>query len=319
MYITFDNPIYLWFLFLIPVLIIAHYYFLKRSRGKALIFSNLKALRRMAKGSLITANLTHLVLRCFIIIALITAASGATFWVMGDRSDVNVVFALDSSASMTAADVGSSRFDTAKSLTSSIVTSMPSGADYALVSFAGASLIESSFTSERAEFLLALENTDIARIGGTDLGGAIITATNLFELRPDEGKVLVILSDGLDNRGAFISGSPMETVEYARDNQVVIYSIAIGAEGSPIGFLPEYYEIPSMFDDELMIAMSEETGGEYFRVESEDDVQDVLSELEFGFSRGFISYNLYYWAFLVVFVLLIFEWIVANTVYRRVL
>ncbi len=319
MFLTFENHLYLWFLFFIPVLIFAHYYFLKRSRSKALIFSNVSALRRLSKKKLITSNITHLIIRCLIIFFFVVAASGATLWVMGERADVNVIFAVDSSPSMTAGDVGESRFVTAKQMVSGIINMMPRGGDLALINFAGATFIQKSFTDERADILLALEGLEISRLGGTDLGGAIVTAANLFELRPDEGKVLIILSDGLANRGSFISGSPSEIIDYARDNQVVIYSIGIGSEGGPIGYLEEYYDIPAMFDEELLVGLSEGTGGDYFLVESVEDVPDVISQLSFESSRAFINYNLYYWAFLVVFVLLFFEWVVANTIYRRVL
>ena len=320
MYLTFSNPLYLWFLFLVPILIVSHYFFLRKSRSKALIFSNLSALKKMAKSNLITANLTHLIIRCLIIVVLIIGASGATLWVMGDRSEVNLIFALDSSASMTTADVGESRFSTAKLMINEIIDVSPRGADMALLTFAGVTFIQKSFTNERAEILLALEQSEIMRVGGTDLSGAIITATNMFELRPDEGKVLIILSDGLNNRGAFIAGSAVETIQYARENQVVVHSIAIGSEDeSPIGYLPEYYDIPSMFSDELLIELSEGTGGSYYRVESLDDVGAVISAMEFESTRAYVNYNLFYWAFVVVFLLLVVEWVLANTYYRRVL
>lgn len=279
----------------------------------------MEALRRLVKGNILSANITHLILRCFIILFLIVGASGLTLWVMGDSSDVNVVFALDSSASMSSPDVGESRFDVAKSIISGILTNAPQGGEFAFIRFAGVSIIENSFTDNRAELFFSLEQASILRLGGTDVGGAIVTATNLFELRPDSGKVLILISDGLDNTGSFISSSPIETIAYARDNQVVIHSIAIGSEGGPLGFLPEYYQIPAMFSDELLIVMSEETGGNYYRVESLNDATAVINELQFETTRAYVNYNLHYWAFIVVFVLLVFEWIFANTYFRRVL
>ncbi|MFP4567730.1 MAG: VWA domain-containing protein [Candidatus Woesearchaeota archaeon] len=319
MHITFSNPLYLWFLFLIPVLIFAHFFFFKRSRSKALIFSNIQAIRRMAKGNIISANLTHLVLRSLIVVAIVVAASGAKLNVLGDKSDVNIVFALDSSASMSSPDVGSSRFDTAKYLISNILSTSPRGGEYALISFSGASFIRQRFTFERAELLLTLDNMDVARLGGTDVGGAIIAATNLFESRSEGGRVLILLSDGLNNAGSFISSSPDEIVDYARDNLIVIHSIAIGGEGGPLGFLPEYYQIPAMFDDSLVNLLSEGTGGSSFRIESFSDVEGVVESLDFETSRAYITYDLAYWAFIVIFVLLSLEWILANTIYRRVL
>ena len=300
-------------------MIIAHYYFLKRSRGKALIFSNIQALKRMNKGNIITANLTHLIIRCLTIFVLIIAVSGATIWVMGERSDVNIIFALDSSASMTSPDIGSSRFESAKSIISELVNNMPSGPEYALITFAGVSKIQRIFTQEKTELLLSLDQTEIFRIGGTDVGGAIITATNLFESKPEQGKMLIIISDGLDNAGSFITGTMDEAIFYAKQNQVVIHSIAIGTEAGPLGFLPEYYQIPASFNDEIMILMSEETGGTYHRVETTNDIQTVINEITLETNRAYINHNLYYWAPILVFLFLIIEWVLANTMYRRVL
>jgi hypothetical protein len=306
-------------LLLVPILIFSHYFFFKRSAGKAVIFSNMDALRRLVKGNILSANITHLILRCFIIIFLIVGASGLTLWVMGESSDVNMIFALDSSASMSSSDVGESRFDVGKSIISDILSGAPQGSEFAFIRFAGSSVIENSFTDNRAELLFSLEGASTFRMGGTDVGGAIVTATNLFELRPDSGKVLILISDGLDNVNSFISSSPIETVAYARDNQVIIHSIAIGGEGGPLGFLPEYYEIPSMFSDELLILMSNETGGNYYRVESLNDAAAVINELQFETTQAYVNYNLFYWAFVVVFVLLVIEWVFANTYFRRVL
>jgi Ca-activated chloride channel homolog len=279
----------------------------------------MQALRRMGKGKLITANITHLILRCLIILFLVIAASGASFWVMGNKGNSNIIYVLDSSASMTSSDIGSSRFDTSKSLIASLINNAPRGVEYALISFAGVSTIQKTFTEEKAEILLALEQTPISRIGGTDVGGALITATNLFQSRPDEGKTLIIISDGLDNAGSFISGTISEAVEYARQNQVIIHAIAVGTDSGPLGFLPEYYQIPSMFNDEIMILMTEETGGTYHRLETMDELQDIIDELELESERAYVNYNLFFWAPLMVFFLLIMEWIIANTIYRRVL
>lgn len=300
-------------------MILAHYYFLKRTKTKAILFSNMSALRKMAKGNIITANITHLVLRSVLLITIIIAASGTTLWVMGERADVNIIYALDSSASMTSPDIGTSRFETGKSIISSITNNAPLGINYALISFAGVTKIQQRFTQEKIDLLIALEDTAISRIGGTDIGGAIITAANLFESRSDEGKILVIISDGLDNAGSFISGSPQEAVQYAKENQVIIYAIAVGSDSGALGFLPEYYQIPSMFNDELLIFMTEETGGNYYKIESVAEIPRIIQSIELNTQRAYINYNLYYYAFLIIFILIILEWILANTLYRRVL
>jgi len=310
---------YLWFLFLVPILIITHFYFFKKSKSKAIIFSNAQALKRMVKGSIFSANFTHLVLRCLIIICLITAASGATLWVLDESSNVNIIFALDSSASMSSPDVGESRFESAKDIISKIASDAPRANNYALLTFAGVTQIRQPFTNERAELNIALNQADISRIGGTDISSAIITATNLFELKPEEGKMLILLSDGLDNSNSFISQSLDEVSQYARDNQVVIHSIAIGSEGGPLGFLPEYYQISSMFDDKVVLTLANETEGTYSKIESFADIPNVIQSLEMESSKSFVNYNLFYWAFITVFILLTIEWVVANTIFRRVL
>ena len=66
--ITFQNPIYLWFLISIPLMILTHFYLLRQSKKKAMKFANFETIKRITGKKLITKNISMLVLRSFILL-----------------------------------------------------------------------------------------------------------------------------------------------------------------------------------------------------------------------------------------------------------
>lgn len=318
MYITFDSPQYLWFLLTIPIFIITHFWFLKRSRGKAIKFANFETLKRISGEKLLTKNMTHLVIRIIIMFCLIITASGANLWVKGLSNQTNFVMAIDSSASMTSEDVAPTRFDAAKTYMNDFVDNLDSQTKLGLVSFAGATIVESPLTDSRADFKLALHNTKISRTGGTDVPGAIITATNLLLAEPNEGKSILMVSDGVNTIGAFLSDSIDEAIKYAKKNRVIINTIGLGTNSGPLGYLPEYYNISSSYDAGLLQKLANETGGQYIYAASANDLVQAYALMNKHSDEKYINFNLSYTALIIALSLLFLEWGLANTVYRRV-
>jgi len=318
MYLTFDNPEYLWFLLSIPLFIITHFWFLKRSRGKAVKFANFETLKRIAGDKLLTKNMTHLVIRMIIMFCLIITASGANLWVKGLSNQTNFVMAIDSSASMTSEDVAPTRFDAAKTYMIDFVDNLDSKTKLGLVSFAGATIVESPLTDSKSDFKLALHNTKISKTGGTDVPGAIITATNLLLADPNQGKSIVMVSDGVNTIGAFLSDSIDEAIKYAKKNQIIINTIGLGTNKGPLGYLPEYYNISSSYDAGLLQKLANETGGRYIYASSANELAQAYTLLNKNSNEKYINFNFSFTALIIALVLLFLEWGLANTVYRRV-
>ncbi len=319
MYVTFNNPFYLWLLFSIPLFIISHFFFLRRSKSKALKFANVETIRRISGERLITKNIIHLVLRVLIIFCLIIAVAGTKYWYIGQSNNVNYVFALDTSASMTSEDVKPTRFLSAKDNIKTIVSELSSRTKLGLVTFAGVTEVQQTLTQSKIEFLISLERTSVSSSGGTDMPGAIITATNLLLTKPTEGKAIIMISDGVNTLGAHVSDSIKEAVNYARQNQIMIHTIGIGTNQGPVGYLPEYYNISSTFNEDTLKYIANATGGKYFYIQSSDELKQSLDYLSSNSTEQYLDVDLSFMALLLAVILLFIEWGLANTLYRRVM
>lgn len=303
----------------IPLFIVSHFFFLRQSKSKALKFANFQALQRVNKDKLITKNMTHLVIRILVIFCLVIASAGTTYWYMGYSNTVSYVIALDTSASMTSEDILPNRFDAAKSYVEVFVKSFDSKTRFGLLGFAGVATIEKYPLDSNTEFLNALNNMKISQTGGTDIAGAIITSTNMLLSEQTNGRAIVLISDGVNTVGAFISDSVKEAVKYAKSNQVVVHTIGLGTDSGPIGYLPEYYNLSSFYNEDLLAYISKETGGTYVYAESTNSIIQAFDYLKENSEMTYLNFNLSYLALLFALALLFIEWGISNTLYRRVL
>ena len=102
MYFTFENPVYLWYLASLPLLIMTHFLSLRTAKRKGMRFANFQTLKRIDGKKFITRNTLLLIIRLVVLLLLIGAASGVRVWYKASESDTNYVIAIDSSSSMAA-------------------------------------------------------------------------------------------------------------------------------------------------------------------------------------------------------------------------
>jgi len=102
MEIILQNPVYLWFLLSIPILIITHFLTIKSVRGKLLQFANFSAIERVAGRVPEQNNLIVLITRMIILICIVLAVVGTSIRYVGETSESDFVLAIDSSSSMLA-------------------------------------------------------------------------------------------------------------------------------------------------------------------------------------------------------------------------
>ncbi len=318
MYFTFENPEFLWLLFSVPLFIASHFHFLRKSKSKAIKFANFEALKRVAGEKLLTKNMTHLILRVVTILLLITALSGTTLWYMGSVSEIDFVVALDASPSMTAQDIPPSRFDAGKRITSDFVGGLGTRTSLGLVTFSGITFVSQPLTESRTEFQESLRTAEVMRTGGTDIAGAIITSTNLL-LNSERSKAILLISDGISTIDVFVAESIREAVIYANTYNVAIYTVGIGTDSGPVGYLPEYYGITAGFDEEALQFIASETGGFYMFNPSTEEITQSFGFVGDSSFETYVDLQLFFPALLLALMLVLAEWVLANTIYRRVL
>lgn len=314
---TFDNPIYLWYLLAIPFLIYTHFYLFRHTKLKAMMFANFEALKRVTGEKLITKNIIILVIRVLVLSCIILAASGAIFWYEGSVNENDFVIAIDISASMAAQDIKPTRLEAAKETAIEFVDKLKSKSNIGVVSFAGTTFIDTVPIDNKESIKKTIEKIDISKTGGTDIPGAIITSTNLL-LGSEKGKSIILITDGSNTIGAFIKDSIKNSVDYAVKNHVIIHSIGVGSDTGPIGYLPEYYNISAVYNENVLINISNATGGNYFIALNNDELIEAYGEINKAARKGFISVKLSYGLMLIALVLLFLEWGLISTRFRRI-
>lgn len=315
--LTFDNPLYLWYLLSIPFLIYTHFYLFRHTKLKAMKFANFEALKRVTGEKLITKNITLIVLRSILLVCIILAVSGTTLWYSGLVNQNDFIIAIDVSASMAAQDIQPTRLEAAKNYAIEIIENLQTVSNIGVVTFSGTTFIDSAPTQDKDTLKKTIEAIEIAETGGTDIAGALITGTNML-LSSQKGKTIIIMTDGSNTVGAFISDSVKNALEYTKRNHVVVHTIGIGSESGPIGYLPQYYNVSAVYNEGTLQDIANQTGGEYYNVKTNAELRAAEDKLEEASTKAMIPVKLSYGLMLVVLLLLFIEWGLINTRFRRI-
>lgn len=313
--ITFQQPQYLWFLFAIPFLIITHFFLLRYTKRKAMKFANFVALKRVTGERLITKNYTILILRIAIIACAILAVSQTIVWYQGTTNQNEYVITIDTSSSMTAEDVQPTRLDAAKTYGQEFIDALDSQTRVGVVSFSGVTFIEQTMTLNKNDAKQALANIDISA-AGTDIPGAIITATNLLATS-DRGRAIILLTDGSNTIEDFNSKSIQRAITYANVNHVKVYTVGIGTiDTAPIGYLPTYYNISASYNADNLEYIANATGGQYYHATDEKALEQAYKDIKAADKVSTLSKDLTVGLMLICLLLIMVEWGLINTRFR---
>ena len=315
--IAFTRPDFLWYLISIPFIFLAHFIMLARTKKKAMRFANFEALQRVSKDRLLTKNWTILLLRVGVIFCLILAISGTVVWYEGKSNMNDFVLAMDMSASMAAQDVQPTRFEAARNQADLFVRSLKTDARIGVVAFSGVPFVVQVPTDNRDEALQAIDGLAIETSGGTDIGGAIITGTNLL-LPSNKGRTIILLTDGSNTAGTFTENPVQHAVNYALLNHVKVDTIGVGTNAGPVWYLPEYYNISAVFDASELISISNQTHGEFYRASNSDEIAKAYTAISGQAEDALLSFDMSYGLLLIALMLLFIEWGLINTRFRNI-
>lgn len=311
MEVVFQNPLYLWFLLVVPLLIIAHYFSLRYSRKRAVKFANFIALARVSEKVGISSNNFILFIRVIVFIAVIFAISGTSVWYSGTQIDADYVIVIDSSASMLADDFFPTRFDVAKDAAKKFTNSLPIYTSIGVIGFSGTSYVAQPPTQDKQSLARAIDNLDIMKSGGTDIGGAIITGTNLLISSP-KPRVVILITDGRSNVGFEVG----QAISYANNNRIIVNTISVGTEE---GYFLELDESlgPLGVDAEELELIATSTGGKFYHPETITELNEIYKGISIV-EKSKVSLDLTFFLLIFILAALFTEWILINTKYRIV-
>lgn len=316
MRIVFTNPVYLWFLLSIPFLIVTHLFTLRYMRGSALKFSNFEAIARVSgeyklakpySGLVMNKNLFMLLLRVLTLLFVILSLSNMVLWYTGKSSEFDFVLAIDASSSMLATDLLPNRLEAAKNSANLFVDSVPGKVNVGVVSFAGVSFVEQRITENKNELKEKINKLATKSIGGTDLGGALVSSSNLL-MTSDNPKVIILLTDGRSNVGLPTDNA----ISYLNENDIVVHTIGIGTEEGGSFSLEG---LISTLDEKTLKKIAQETNGRYFKAKDEEELDKAYTEIA-NMRETQLPLNLSFPLIVAALLLLFLEWVLVNTKYR---
>src|SRR3954463_256663 len=280
--LQFASPWWLLLLLLLPL-----WWLLARRRTpSAIVFSRVSVLARGPRAgrglARFLAALRNLALACGII-ALARPRSGAHAETQTSEG-INIVVAFDISSSMLALDFQpQNRLQGARAKIKQFVAARNTDR-IGIVAFSGEALTQVPLTTDYPVVQAALDNLQPGQLeDGTAIGTAIATAANRLKDAPGRSRVLVLLTDGVNNRGSI---DPRTAAKAASAFGVKVYTIGVGTEGMapvPVGrgvFGLRYENRPVEIDDALLTDIARRTGGRYFRARDAAALQRITEEID---------------------------------------
>lgn len=326
---TFENPQFFWLLLLLPIA--AVWYFWKRNKQRAEVrISSIKGFK--VKPSVLPA-LRHslFILRLFALALMIVAMARPRTTDISSKTSstqgIDIVLAIDVSASMLARDLQPNRLEALKEVASEFIKGRP-GDRIGLVEYAGESFTKSPITSDKGIVLSALKDTDYNTIleNGTAIGMGLSTAVNRLKDSKAKSKVIILLTDGVNNAG-FID--PKIASELAVEYEIKVYTIGLGSNGvalTPIGILPngqfQYGNQKVEIDEKLLQEIAKTTGGKYFRATNNEKLEEIYKEIDSLEKTDIEEFKFYNYAdeykplLLIAGLLLLFEFLLRSTIFR---
>jgi Ca-activated chloride channel family protein len=328
---TFANPYLLLLLLGLPVL-----GWLKGRRGQeaAFLYSSVQLVKGISGISRsrigqILLRLRWLALALFVIgLARPQLGEGqATVRASG----IDIVVALDLSGSMASEDFQMKgqrvdRLTIAKDVLEKFVARRVNDR-IGLVAFAGRAYIASPLTLDHDFLLENIERLNLNSIeDGTAVGSALTAALNRLRDLQSKSKIIILMTDGQNNAGQV---PPLTAAEAAQALGVKVYTIGVGTHGTapypqvdPFG-RKVYVQLPVDIDEDTLTQIAKKTGGKYYRADNTDTLRaiygdiDRLEKTEVEVKKFQRYRELFPWVVLPGLVLVLFEIILSNTVWRK--
>jgi Ca-activated chloride channel homolog len=257
-----------------------------RARAGAVTFSRLPLLAagpRAGRGVTWTLFVLRNVALAGVIVALAQPRSGARAENITSEG-INIVLAVDLSSSMLALDFQpENRLEVAKTTMKRFIAGR-SADRIGVVAFAGEALTQVPLTLDYPVVDAAVDNLQAGQLeDGTAIGTAIATAANRLRAAPGPSRVMILLTDGVNNRGAI---DPRTGAKAAAAFGIKIYTIGIGTDGLapvPVGrglFGLRYENREVRIDEPLLSDIARVTHGRYFRARDAEALRQIYQQID---------------------------------------
>lgn len=282
--VTFAYPWVLYFQLIIPLLIV-WYIWQGRKKQSAISYSSIKIFEKMPSTTRVRLRHLPFILRMMALGFLIIALARPQNFTAGQNVNaegIDISMVLDISGSMLAEDFKPNRLEAAKNVIDNFVQGRTTDR-IGLVIFSREAFTQCPLTIDYSVLRNLLRDIKTGMIeDGTAIGNGIANGINRLKDSDAESKVLILLTDGVNNAGEV---DPISAAEIASSFGIRIYTIGVGTRGeapypvqTPFG--TRYQMVPVEIDEVILKKIAELTGGEYFRATNNRALQDIYTRID---------------------------------------
>ncbi|MDR0534094.1 MAG: VWA domain-containing protein [Verrucomicrobiales bacterium] len=327
----FMYPGFLWLLLALPLLAL---WWGRRGKAATILFSSTSIARQTGAPKKSAAGWFAMLLRLAALALFIFALARPQ---LGKQTQdisangIDIMLAIDISGSMQALDFKlngqpTSRVEVVKSVVKNFIDQRPNDRIGA-VAFAGYSYLVSPLTMDHdwLEQRVDAISTDGVE-DGTAIGSALATCTNHLRDQKGKSKVIILLTDGINNMGKI---SPLAAAELAKAMGVKVYTIGAGTRGEAMIPATDQFgrkvTVPMQvdIDEDTLQKIAQETGGKYYRATDTDSLKGIYAEINqmettVHVTKKFENYReLFHWAILPALAVLLLEVAFSEALIRR--
>jgi Ca-activated chloride channel family protein len=282
--ISFKNPEF-FYLFLLLIPMIAWYVWKQKKAGASIQFSSDMGFARIPKSWKYYFRHSVFALLLMSLSAMITALArpqSSNSWQNVTTEGIDIVIALDISSSMLAMDFQPNRLEAAKDVATQFISGRTND-KIGLVVFSGESFTQCPLTTDHATVINLFKNIESGMIeDGTAIGNGLATAVARLKESTAISKVVILLTDGENNRGEI---APVTAAELAKTYGIRVYTVGVGTIGTapypmqtPFGV--QVRDVEVKIDEQTLQKIASTTDGEYFRATNNNKLAEIYKEID---------------------------------------
>jgi Ca-activated chloride channel family protein len=283
--LDFAYPAFFYLLALLPLM--AGWYFWRgRKSTGSLTISGFENLDERSKSARIWLRHLLFVMRISVVgllVLVLARPQSSNQWEQVTTEGIDIVMCMDVSGSMRAMDFRPNRLEAAKNVGIEFVNARQDDR-FGLVVFAGESFTQCPMTSDRAVVINFMKEVDFGVIeDGTAIGMGLATAVNRIKESRAVSKVIILLTDGVNNRGDV---GPVTAAEIAANFGIRVYTIGIGTRGTAPVPVEDAFgrtmvrDMPVEIDEDVLKKIAATTGGTYFRATDNYKLREIYQQID---------------------------------------
>ena len=280
---NFINPEFL-YLLAIPIAYIIWLSLRKRNLSSEILFSNTKSIKHLKTLKIKLRNLPiilKLISCCLLIFALARPQSSIN-WEESTTEGIDIVLSMDISGSMLAEDLKPNRLEASKDVAVDFISKRINDR-IGLVIFSGESFTQCPLTTDHNVLINLFKDVKSGMVeDGTAIGMGLATAVNRLKDSDAISKVIILLTDGVNNKGVV---APFTAAEIAKKFGIRVYTIGVGTEGfapypfqTPFGI--QYQDVEVQIDEKTLQDIASVTDGKYFRATNNSKLKEIYKDID---------------------------------------